>query len=162
MAAALLLAAAPVSAQDMVYSDAGTLACLAAAASTSAKAECAGVSALACMEDSPGGTSTMGNVECLDSEVTFWDDILAGLRAQAMEKARATDEAARTDGLGQSFMVETLTGLETAWQGYSDARCAFERAQYRDGTGGGPAELRCVLRTMGEHAAYLQDMWISQ
>lgn len=156
-----LLLAGPVSAQDVTYSDDATAACLNSLAGI-ARADCAGASALACMTASPGGRSTMGNVACLDSEMAFWDSRLADLRARAMAKATETDKASLTDGLGQSFMVEALTGMEAAWNSFAEALCTFERAQYRDGTGGGPAELRCYLRMMGEQAAYLETMWLDR
>ena len=161
LTALALLLAGPVSAQDVTYSDEATAACLDTVQGM-ARADCAGASALACMTRSPDGNSTMGNVACLDSEIAFWDSRLADLRERAMAKAAGTDKASLTDGLGQSFMAETLTGMEAAWSSFAEARCTFERAQYRDGSGGGPAELRCYLRMMGEQAAYLETMWLNQ
>ena len=71
------------------------------------------------------------------------------------------DADSLTDGYGQSFMEKTLVELQKAWIAYSAARCTFEEAQYRGGTGGSPAQLRCNMRTMAEQAAYLEENWIA-
>lgn len=156
-----LLLTAPATAQELVYSDDATLACLASAEGTAAKSDCAGASAIACIESTPGGTSTFLGVECLDSEFDLWDQRLNDVYGKALAKAKKIDADSLTDGYGQSFMEETLVELQKAWSTYSAARCTFEEAQYRGGTGGSPAQLRCNMRTMAEQAAYLEENWIA-
>ena len=59
---------------------------------------CIGMSADACMAETPGGFSTVGMGGCLDAELAYWDDRLNESYASAMEAAKRHDVENDTSG----------------------------------------------------------------
>lgn len=158
-ALALLALTAPVAAQDLVYSNDATLACVNAAATAAARKACIGKSSDACMEATPGGSSTVGMSGCLSQELDFWDYALNENYRLSMEKAEKQD-AGKSDYAPE--LAPSLREMQRAWIVYRDATCGFEADQWGGGTGQGPAGTSCLMRMTGEQALYLYDTWLSQ
>lgn len=154
LAAALVLAA-PAAAQDLVYSDDTTRACLAAASDSVAQEACIGRSADACMAANDVGGTTVGMGGCLDHELRFWDVLLNAYYQSAMDRAKRMDAETRQYNTAAAAMENTLRDMQRAWIPFRDATCDFERAQWGGGTGGGPATLGCLMRLTGEQALVL-------
>ena len=155
LACSLILAvvsAAPVAAQDLVFSSSATESCLASGADFRT---CIGRSAEACMNDTPGGWSTLGMGGCYEREWLWWDDRLNASYGFAMEHARKAD--ADNGGLGPS-QAETLRDMQRAWVTFRDRRCDYERSQWGGGTGGGPAALSCLMDATARQTWYLESM----
>ncbi len=146
------LLAAPLAAQDLDFNIGATAACLDAAATTPEARACIGLSANACMDATPMGSSTIGMGGCIDRELTWWD---ARLNAQYADLR--TRERARDAGDGGN-RAEALRDMQRAWIAWRDATCDYERAQWGGGTGGGPATAACLMRLTGEQALYLEAM----
>ncbi|WPZ23273.1 lysozyme inhibitor LprI family protein [Sulfitobacter faviae] len=154
----LLLACAflagPVSAQDIVYSDAATADCLAGAEEFTDQRACIGLSANLCMEG-PGGYSTVGMGGCLDAELTFWDGLLNENYRARMVQAKSADEENALYQPQLPSQAEALRDMQRAWITFRDAACDYERSQWGGGTGGGPATLACLMQMTGEQALRL-------
>jgi uncharacterized protein YecT (DUF1311 family) len=161
-ALALILSAPATHAQSLIYSEMATLACLnnAAASRPSAKIDCVGASANACMAATPDGSTTYGMGGCLDRELSFWDAMLNHNYQILRDKARATDAEMRRIGASVTDLEQTLRDMQRTWIAWRDATCDFERGQWGGGTGGGPATYACLLRLTGQQALYLDDAWI--
>lgn len=152
---ALILAAAsaaPAAAQDLIFSPNATESCLASGADFRS---CIGRSAEACMNDTPGGWSTVGMGGCYDRERQWWDARLNTSYGFAMEHARKAD--ADNGGFGPS-QAEALRDMQRAWITFRDRRCDYERSQWGGGTGGGPAALACLMTETAEQTWYLESM----
>lgn len=157
-----VMLASPAAAQSLVYSDMATLTCLNTAYRASAKTDCIGASANACMAATPDGSTTYGMGGCLDRELSFWDGILNRNYQTLRDKARATDAEMRRIGASVTDLEQTLREMQRAWIVLRDATCDFERAQWGGGTGGGPATYACLMRLTGQQALYLGDVWIGE
>ncbi|MGH1413300.1 MAG: lysozyme inhibitor LprI family protein [Pelagimonas sp.] len=145
--------ASPVIAQDLTYSDYATDACL---QSDRPFLDCVGLSALQCMQDTPGGFSTYGESGCLDAELQFWDRLLNVNYKQRMAVSKQNDAA--NEGFGPS-QAQALKQMQRAWIPFRDAKCDFERSQWGGGTGGGPATLNCLMYATAEQAVLLGESW---
>ena len=143
-------------AQDLVYGDDGTEACLSQAEGT-ARLDCVGLSAAACMTDTPDGETTVGMGGCLDSEYRYWDGQLNKAYGKLMAMYEANDAEAKAGGWNAPEQVAPLKAMQRAWIAYRDARCDFERAKWGGGTGGGPATAECLMRTTAEQTLLLRD-----
>ncbi len=150
--AGLAAAAAPVAAQDLTYSSDTTASCLAEAPDTNAQMACIGASANACMEDTPGGSSTYAMSGCLDRELQYWDGLLNENYRGAVTRARAYD-----DDMDGTPSESALREMQRAWITFRDASCDYERSLWGGGTGGGPATVGCLMRLTGTQALYLAN-----
>ncbi len=142
-----------VAAQDLTYSDYATDACLQSARPYQ---DCVGLSALQCMQDTPGGFSTYGESGCLDAELQYWDRLLNVNYKAKMATSKANDIA--NEGFGPS-QADALKQMQRAWIPFRDAKCDYERSQWGGGTGGGPATLNCLMHTTAEQAVLLGESW---
>lgn len=151
---AATLAAAPAAADDtLIFSPAATAACFAEGGGLEA---CVGASAGACMQDTPGGTSTVGMGGCLDLERAYWDDALNAAYRALMAELAAVD--ADYQDLPPEFgRAPSLRAMQRAWIEYRDARCGFERSLWGSGTGGSPAQLGCLMYETARQALYLEE-----
>lgn len=152
---ATLLLAGPVAAQDLIYSDDATRACLAAAPDSVAQEACIGRSADACMGANDVGGTTVGMGGCLDRELQFWDGLLNTYYQTAIERAKRMDAETRQYNAAAAAVEDTLRRMQRAWIPFRDASCDFERAQWGGGSGGGPATLGCLMEMTGEQALML-------
>ncbi|MEO0486091.1 MAG: lysozyme inhibitor LprI family protein [Pseudomonadota bacterium] len=157
--AALLLLAAPATAQDLVFSPAATEACLAQATSLDDQLTCAGTSANACMEATPGGYSTVGMGGCLDREYLWWDARLNASYQEALTAAKAVDADALPGPRGLPHAEASLRAMQRAWLPYRDALCAFEASKWGGGTGGGPAAIGCLLHETARQTLIIDQGW---
>lgn len=144
-----ILSAAPAAAQDLIYSDNATDTCM---RNGSDYTQCIGLSAIKCMQDSPGGMSTYGEGGCLDGELQYWDRFLNANYKMRMAASKRNDVA--NEGFGPS-QADALKQMQRAWILYRDAKCDFERSQWGGGTGGGPAALNCLMYTTAHQAVFL-------
>lgn len=147
---ALTLFAAPLAAQNLVFSPRATESCLLSGGGES----CIGLSAEACMEDTPGGYSTVGMGGCLSMELTYWDDRLNASYQRALRRAGQSDQ--ENAGFGPS-QKDALRDMQRAWIPFRDGRCDFERSQWGGGTGQGPAGAECLMRVTADQALYLEN-----
>ncbi len=162
IAAVILLAVSSNAlAQDLVYSDDHTVSCMGANEPNIAFQACVGVSANACMEDTQGGFSTGGMGGCLDRELAYWDARLNRSYKALMKREKATDvDMAEVDSNIPS-LVKSLRAMQLAWIPFRDATCDYERAQWGDGTGGGPATLSCLMMMTAKQVQYLESAGFS-
>ena len=94
--------------------------------------------------------------ECLDRELTFWDEMLnANYKAQ-MARAKASDEENKQYNPNLPSQSTALRDMQRAWITYRDAACDYERSQWGGGTGGGPATYACLMELTGLQALRLQ------
>ena len=150
-----MLAATPVLADDdLIFSMSATEACL----SDEKGAECIGLSAGQCMEDSQGGHSTYGMGGCLSLEIDYWDARLNAAYQALMTNAKKADLFTKESGGHAPSQAETLREMQRSWIPYRDTRCGFEMSLWGGGTGGGPASASCYLQLTGEQALYLEDI----
>jgi len=157
LALAVLLAGTGAAAQEF---DIGpTLDCLGRAVTWDERAVCIGTAAGVCMNSEMGG-STVGMGNCLNAELEFWDRRLNETYRMLRAKEQAADaDLADLAGLpGEGGRADALRAMQRAWIAYRDTACAYERAQWGGGTGGGPAAVGCLMRMTGEQALYLERM----
>ncbi|MDF1855673.1 lysozyme inhibitor LprI family protein [Pseudooceanicola sp.] len=151
LALAVALIGAPAGAQDLVFSPAATETCLAAG-----RSDCIGASGEACMQATPGGQSTVGMGGCLDRELSYWDARLNSAYGSAMRQAKQADQANSDGALAVLSQAQALREMQRAWIPFRDAKCDFARSQWGGGTGGGPAQLSCLMQETGQQALYLE------
>jgi len=151
------LAATPVAAQDILFSIDHTEACLQEATAWHETRDCIGASMAQCIEATPLGSSTLGMNECAGRELDIWDDWLN--EAYGILRTQETREDEESGALpGYTSQADTLLEMQRAWIKLRDAKCTYERAQWTGGTGGGPAELSCLLYETAEQTLYLRAM----
>lgn len=162
--AALLALWPAVLSADPVFSSAATETCVQAVEAGSpglsghGVLDCVGRAAQACMM-TPGGDTTIGMIECLGAETAYWDARLnAAYAARMAESRRADGEMARL-GSAAASLEDTLRAMQRAWIGYRDATCLHEQAQWRGGTGGGPATMACHMGETARQALKLEGWW---
>ena len=156
---ALVLAAGPGAAQELLFDMGATLYCLDAAGSAGERQSCIGASANACMRATDMGGTTVGMGGCIDRELGYWDDRLNASYRSLRAKNRAED-ADFGSAPGYVNQADALRDMQRAWIAYRDATCDYERAQWGGGTGGGPAMLGCLMRLTGQQAMYLERMMV--
>ncbi|WP_372993714.1 lysozyme inhibitor LprI family protein [Sulfitobacter sp.] len=156
LAAVLTLLAAPVLAQDLQYTDRGTQSCLEQAESYGAKIDCAGASAGQCMEDTPGGHSTVGMGGCLDRELAYWDGLLNSHYKVAMAQAKNLDAERPASMKGLPGAAAALREMQRAWIPFRDKACAYEASLWSGGTGQGPAALSCLMQQTAKQTLTLE------
>ena len=158
ISACILCTAAPVVAQDLVFSMEATESCLAASSEASAQEACIGASAQMCMENTVGGQTTVGMGGCLDAELTQWDMRLNAAYNQLMAKEKSEDAEMAEIGSSAPKQAVALKEMQRAWIPYRDLRCAHVGTQWGGGTGTGPAVIGCLMQQTGEQALYLKQM----
>jgi len=139
--------ASPALAQDLIFSDIHTEACLQEAVGPGERHDCIGASANQCMMQTPGGESTVGMGGCLARERAYWDDLLN----ETYQQLRAQHAQ------GDAVLTDNLRTMQRAWLTYRDARCDYEYVQWGGGTGGGPAILACLMQTTAEQVFVLEQ-----
>ena len=155
---ALCFGPGSLSAEEMDFTIEPTTSCLSANASGPRPWQaCAGRAAEACMDANVGGYTTVGVVMCMDLELQYWDARLNDAYGQAVEAAQAFDTEDDAYGGFAPSMEEPLREMQRAWITYRDTRCAFERAKWGGGSGGGPAVVSCLLYETARQTALLED-----
>ncbi len=134
-----------VPAQDLVFDADHTATCLTAGESRDAKLACVGVSANACMEDTPGGFSTVGMGGCISRELDWWDARLNASYKTLMKREKADDLEFGAGQGGVPSKAAALRAMQRAWVPFRDASCAYEYSKWGGGTGGSPAAAGCLL-----------------
>lgn len=152
----------PAQAQDLIYSNEATLSCISSNSDRVSRMRCIGLSADACMQNSPGGETTVGMGGCLHREFQAWDKLLNKTYGQYLQRAQAIDaeNAKYSDNLPK--LAVSLREMQQAWIPFRDATCDYERAQWGNGTGGGPATARCRMRVTAEQTLALDEMWLGE
>lgn len=150
------LLAGPAMAQEPVFDATVTASCTDAVSTLPQQRDCIGAAAQACMESADSGYTTVGMTTCLGQELEYWDGRLNAAYQARMTEAKQTDAANTAAGLSESSLAQTLRAAQRAWIPWRDATCLFERAQWGNGTGGGPAALSCRLHMTAEQALYLE------
>lgn len=139
--------AASATAQELVYDPGQTEACLAASSDTASRHACVGIAANQCMENTPGGFSTVGMGGCLDRERAYWDARLNTVYQDLLAQHADRDPA----------WTQNLRAMQRAWIPYRDARCDYEYVQWGGGTGGGPAIVACLMHATAEQVFVLEQ-----
>ncbi|MEM6620274.1 MAG: lysozyme inhibitor LprI family protein [Pseudomonadota bacterium] len=145
----------PVAAQAVVYDPAHTTACLTNAPRPDTRHACIGRAAERCMENTPGGQSTVGIVACLDAERQWWDARLNAAYADARTHAARMDVANQLP-TGVTPTPTLLRDMQRTWITFRDQKCGYEVALWGPGTGAGPAGVRCLMITTAEQAIFLE------
>ena len=146
-------------AQELSFSPAATEACLAQDTDDArTRITCIGLSANACMADTPGGATTVGMGGCLDAERAYWDARLNTAYAALMALEEGIDAEMAEIGATVPSRADALRAMQRAWIPYRDAACDYERAQWGNGTGAGPATLACLMQVTGEQALKLSSI----
>lgn len=145
-------AAAPAAAQDLIFSPRATESCLASGADFR---DCIGLSAQACINDTPGGYATAAMSGCFYRELDWWDARLNTSYGFAVRHAKQFDRD--NGGFGPS-QEEALREMQRAWIIFRDRTCDYERSQWGGGTGGGPAAAECLMRETAEQTWYIESM----
>ena len=153
IAAILASPATPLAAQDLTFNTEITASCVAHAPDLAGQMACVGASANACMEDTPGGSSTVAMSGCLDRELQYWDDKLNEHYASALRRARDADEY--VDGTPSAT---ALREMQRAWIVFRDKACTYEASLWQGGTGRGPAAINCLMHQTARQALSL-DVW---
>jgi uncharacterized protein YecT (DUF1311 family) len=159
-----LAMAGPTQAEPVFAPDA-TKVCVSEAYSTSpglsghAVLNCVGRAVAACML-TPGGDTTIGMMECLDAEVSYWDARLNTAYAERMAIAKEQDTEMRELGSAATSIEESLRSMQRAWIAFRDASCLYEQAQWMGGTGGGPATAACHMHETARQALKLEGWWV--
>ncbi len=130
--------------------------CLSGAGDREARLRCIGLGASACMETHESGFTTVGMGFCTDAELGFWDSRLNAAYKQLMAKSKASDAEMKELGATVPSLAETLREMQRAWIPFRDAACDYERAQWGNGTGGGPAALACLMDETARQALRLE------
>lgn len=142
-------------AQDISFTVAPTLVCL-AEAEGAARFDCVGAAADICMSK-PSGGSTVGMWFCLGRELGYWDDRLNATYAELRRVERAVMAEAERLELRVPDTVLALREMQRAWMRFRDASCTYEFSTWGGGTGGGPANTACLLELTGRQALQLED-----
>lgn len=152
----LMLAASPALADEFSYDFATSFQCADKATDWGDKLACIGAASTECMESTPAGYSTYGQLECYSRELQDWDAELNALYGPLV--ARLTEEGTPETGFDPVNQGEALRDAQRAWITWRDANCLFERSQWGGGTGGGPAEVYCHLHMTAERVFSLRAL----
>lgn len=154
---ATCLLASPSVAQDILFSIDHTEACLQEATAWHETRDCIGASMAQCIDATSLGSSTLGMNECAGRELDYWDEWLND--AYSLLRTQEKQEDVESGDLsGYISQADSLLDMQRAWISFRDTKCTYERAQWTGGTGGGPAELSCLLYETAEQTLYLRTM----
>lgn len=144
----LLLAAAPVAAQDLPADavagmEEAVRACFAEYSPYAEGPSCLGQAAQGCM----GATdqSTLSTVACIGAETAVWDDLLN------------TEYKARRAEMTAAGLSEKLLEAQRAWIAFRDAECGLEVARWGDASLAGVVGANCLMEMTAARAAQLRD-----
>lgn len=147
----VMLIPAAVAAQDITFDPVPLENCV---AHTGDGAECIGIAAGACMEQTMGGHSTYGMNACTSAEAEWWDTRLNTAYGDLMAKERATDSEGfdpdRPSG------AEALRDMQRAWIAFRDASCDYAALSWYGGTGASTVYLGCLLDLTARQALVLE------
>lgn len=96
-------------------------------------------------QETPGGGSTIGIVECVSSEEKAWDHLLNIYWKDLREWSRDIDEDIAEQKLTAPSAADTLLDSQRAWIKHRDAECTFRWLPYAGGTIRGPIAAQCML-----------------
>lgn len=154
----------PIAHSDPSFSPEPTSACVAAAVaaspslSGSAVLDCVGRAAQACM-NTPGGDTTIGMLDCLQSELAYWDKRLNAAYAKRVAAAKKDDAEMKSARTAASSIEESLRKMQRAWISFRDAACLYEQSLWMGGTGGGPATAACHMQETARQTLRLEGWW---
>jgi uncharacterized protein YecT (DUF1311 family) len=115
---------------------------------------CLGQASNQCQQQ-PGGSTTVGMVECITSETAEWDAIL-NEEYQATQALLAQQDA---DGLSRIMdLTDALRAAQRAWITFRDADCTAQYALWQDGTIRSIVGANCHLTMTASRAIALRDM----
>ncbi|MCL3882776.1 lysozyme inhibitor LprI family protein [Marivita sp. GX14005] len=103
----------------------------------------------------PGGSTTIGMMECIQAETAHWDAILNE------QYGRTQDFNAMQDAQGASPVMDRTDALrdaQRAWIAFRDADCAARYALWQDGTMRSIVAANCHLTMTAQRALELRDM----
>ena len=168
LATLIALPTVPALAQDQAgpsYDDTILLACLDRTAASMeqgnveahAQDQCVGKASTLCMEG-PGGYSTVGMVECLQSETRQWDGLLNTWYQSELDRATTAD--AQLDELGSAApkAAPVLKEAQRNWIAFRDKSCEYQSVYFQGGTAGGPAASGCMLELTAQQALRLRTV----
>lgn len=147
----------PAAAQETVFSPSTTETCLQEMSVLTDPQNCIGASANICMEQSEGGSSTVGMGNCFNSELQYWDARLNVAYKQVRSNAEAIDAEMAEIGSSAPSQAQALLEMQRAWIAYRDATCIYQRTLWGGGTGGGPASVACHMFRTAEQALFLES-----
>jgi uncharacterized protein YecT (DUF1311 family) len=126
-----------------------TEACLAAATSDSARADCIGETADACRAAIPNATP-LDAALCINTETEWWQDRLGEAYDRMMK------QAARLDGQhmdmiakGAPRLTDDLGDIQASWRDWTEKRCTFDSMLMR----GNPRRMVVVADCMLQQTA---------
>lgn len=134
-----VVVAAPVSAQQVVFSTAAVDQCLA----TGETEACIGRSSDACQSSSQFGGTTAGMIDCMSRETDYWDGALNYYYQEIRKHGGLSSEA--------------LRDMQRNWINFRDSTCAFEASFYEGGTMAGIVYASCMLSQTGRQTLYLKS-----
>lgn len=135
----------PTTAQGLPAPQSPTENCLALAEDNlEAQRDCIGYSATWCIENVPGGETTIGMVQCADAERMQWES----LRGATTANLRATETPS------QVALLEAAVAEQARW---TQARCAYEASIYEGGSLARVVAAQCFRNAVAEHAIYLRN-----
>lgn len=149
----LLALAGPASAQEPSFTIEPTEACLGNGPDSDPRA-CIGLAAAACAE--PFGFATPVESFCNEQEYLYWEARLEAAWTSLGEDNAAEDAEAAAQGVPMPPLAPALQALRDGFTPYRDAYCGYMMAQYRGGTGQGPALTYCLMWKTGEMALDLE------
>jgi uncharacterized protein YecT (DUF1311 family) len=156
--AALMALAGPVWAQELPdppFDIAPTESCAAESVGDTDPRDCIGLAAMACAE--PYGFSTPIEGFCNVEEFTYWETRLDAAW-ETLAASNAAEDAAAPEGMPR--LLPALESMRVTFGAHRDAECNYVMAQYRGGTGQGPALAYCLMYKTGEMALNLEG-WLS-
>ena len=149
----LILAASPLAAQGLEYSNDATMQCLDGASDMAGRTACIGASARACIEQTEGGSSSAAMAGCYEREGKYWDDRLNASYGEAKDFAKTFD----ADNGGSDALSKSLVAMQRAWIPFRDKACSFEAAQWGGGTGANSAFTACLMTLTGEQTLRIES-----
>ncbi|MAR72918.1 MAG: hypothetical protein CME78_11915 [Halomonas sp.] len=116
--------------------------------------DCVGLAADACQQ-TPGGATTLGIVDCLAQETRVWDELLNAQYQELRALMREQDEGNPDVGISR---VDALREVQRAWITFRDAECGYAYARYQDGTIRSVVAAACRLEQTAQRALALKGI----
>ena len=142
------LAPLPVSGQTLTVSEVQIRACADNAPAWEGLPQCVTDAANDC-QTLPGGSTTIGIVDCLSAETAVWDAILN----EEYAKARSL-----FDDVGGEDLTISLRDAQRAWIAFRDADCAMRYQRWIGGTIRSVVSASCQLTMTASRALALRDL----